>query len=116
MNRKAFLVNYALCDGCRLCEQACCRTHGYTAEQSGIRLSRVGPYRFPSGREELWTVPTPTDFCDRCGGADKAVCAAVCPKGCLELGEPEKLSGKLTGKKMALFVRRDQAVPGEELK
>lgn len=85
MNNKAFLVDYNLCDGCRLCEEGCCREHNWSEEQSGVLLSVAGPYVFPSGKTETYFVAVPTDFCDCCEMSCAPACAAACPKGCIEL-------------------------------
>ena len=107
MERKAMLTSYAKCDGCGKCVEACIRAHGCAPEQSGVKLSVSGPFTFPSGKVETYYVATPTDFCDQCvGNAGGAACAAVCPFGCIEVGDVSALGEKLTEKKMALFTLR----------
>ena len=116
MIRKALLVDYNLCDGCRLCVESCCREHDNLKGNSGIVLSQAGPYRFPSGKEETYYVITPTDFCDGCVKVGNPVCVSACPNQCLEFGDVLTLGGKLTGKKKALFVLSNRATMGEETK
>lgn len=114
MIRKALLVDYNLCDGCRLCVEFCCRVHDSLKGNSGIVLSQAGPYRFPSGKEETYYIITPTDFCDGCVNVGDPVCVAACPNQCLEFGDVLTLGGKLNGKKKALFSLSNWVMMGEE--
>lgn len=106
MVKNGLLVAYGNCDGCQACVAACRRAHGSGAEQSGLKLSVAGPYRFPSGREETYFVATPTDYCDQCAG-DRPACVRGCSKGCLTYGEIGQLGVRMNEKKMALFTLRE---------
>ena len=114
MKSKALLVEYNLCDGCRLCVESCCREHDNLKGNSGIVLSQTGPYRFPSGKEEIYYIITPTDFCDGCVNMENPACVSVCPNQCLEIGDALTLGRKLTGKKKALFVLSNRATMEEK--
>lgn len=116
MKKTALLVDYSMCDGCQRCVKACCREHGWKEAQSGIVLSHVGPYRFPSGKEEAYYIAAPTDFCDCCEEGNGPACVSACPKRCLEIGDLQDLGKRLTGKKMAMFTLINRTVAWEETK
>ena len=97
------LIDYYYCSGCRSCELACQAAHGAPPEQSGLKLSVSGPFRFPSGRAETYHIPTPTAFCDRCAGSDAPACVGACPFDCIAFGELQALGKRMAEKKMALF-------------
>lgn len=102
----AFLIDYGSCDGCRKCVEVCCREHARPPEQSGLILSTAGPYQFPSGKEETYFIPTPTDYCDTCEAIGAQVCTKICPRNSIAFGDAQILGETMTKKKMALFVVR----------
>ena len=107
MGKKGLLVNYSNCDGCGKCVAACLASHGYAPENSGLKISVSGPFQFPSGRTEAYSIATPTDFCDLCADKDSPACTAACPRACLTVGDIDALGERMTEKKMALFTLRD---------
>ena len=107
MNKYGMLISYENCSGCGACLAACQAAHDSKPEQSGLKLSVSGPFRFPSGKTETWHFPTPTAFCDRCVGKDAPVCVYACPFSCITIGEIPALRKQLTKKGMALFTLVD---------
>ncbi len=107
MNKYGLLSVYSKCDGCGKCIDSCCRTHGFTPEQSGLKISISGPFTFHSGKIETYYIAAPTDFCDRCKERDIPACAQVCPHNCIIFGKVEELGENMTEKKMALFTITD---------
>lgn len=101
------LINYQYCTGCHTCEIACQQEHGFEPTKLGIELKTIGPTPLDSRKWQYDFIPTPTDFCNHCESrinkGQAPSCVKHCQAGCMEFGDIENLTPKMSQSKMVLF-------------
>jgi Fe-S-cluster-containing dehydrogenase component len=109
MSKKALLINYEYCSGCRSCELACRNEHNIPEGCWGIRVKDEEPWQLPDGTWHWDYVPVPTSMCDACEGRLKDGLEPMCVQSCqakvIEIGVSEELlarTAELSGK-IAIF-------------
>lgn len=94
--KKCLFVIHDLCVGCKACEVACQKEHGWTHEEFGIRVFQDGPRANPDGSWEYTYFPLPTSQCDLCeervGKGKLPTCVHHCFAGCMKYGTVEELA------------------------
>ncbi|MDR1605223.1 MAG: oxidoreductase [Gracilibacteraceae bacterium] len=94
MAKKALLVNYLWCTGCHSCELACQVKNNFPPGQFGIKLNRVGPWKYAPKKWQYSYFPLLTDQCHFC--ADRLAenklpsCVQHCQANCLQILAPEE--------------------------
>lgn len=111
---KALLIDARWCYGCHGCELACQTEHGMEVGQNGILVTEIGTWSYMEGNQEKWQksfLPVPTNQCDGCAErvaeGQQPTCVKHCFANCLEYGEIEELSKKLSDRNQCLYVIGD---------
>lgn len=107
------LIDYHYCTGCHTCEVVCKLDHELEAEQFGIKLAEIGPWKIDGERWQLAYIPVPTEQCDLCSSRTAKgklpSCVHNCQAACMEYGTVEELQAKMAGKaRQVLFVPQQQ--------
>lgn len=111
MAKYGILVDYDWCTGCHTCEMACSVEHDYPVGQSGLKLTKVGPWKISEDNWQFDYLPVPTKQCDLCAALrsnDKPpTCVHHCQAQCMYFGTIEELEEIMGNKdKQALFAIR----------
>jgi len=112
MTMNAFFIDGNWCHGCHSCETACREERKFgTADQTGIKVVQVGvwDYEGADGKKK-WQhsyFVIPTDQCALCAGSShqgsRPICTTVCPAQCIEAGDFDELTAKVTNPRQMVF-------------
>ncbi len=107
MARYGLLIDYEYCTGCHTCEVACQFEHNLPVGQWGIKISKVGPWKFDN-KWQYAHVPIPTEQCNLCGervaAGKQPTCVQHCQAKVMKFGPVEELVKEMEGKShMVLF-------------
>jgi anaerobic dimethyl sulfoxide reductase subunit B (iron-sulfur subunit) len=108
---QGILVDVEYCSGCQSCVLACQQEKGYSAEQYGIVVSKLGPLFIEKDRWEYDYIPQFTDFCDLCvdrvAKGKKPACVHHCQAQCLEYGDICDLANNAPRRKSTIIAIRE---------
>jgi Fe-S-cluster-containing dehydrogenase component len=98
MARKALLIDYEYCSGCRACEVACKQEHDYPVGKCGIHLNEITTV-LPNGRLRIDYLPFPTAYCDGCiarvGNGEAPACVKHCQAATMYHGTVAELAATM---------------------
>lgn len=101
------LIDYNYCSGCRTCEIACQKEHGYAPSKHGLQLTVIGPTPLPNGKWQFDNLPVHTPYCNHCAQriskGKLPSCVHHCQNGCIIFGEVKDLVKRMTGEKKVLY-------------
>ena len=83
MTRQAILIDYEYCTGCKTCEMACQKEHGYAIGVSGIVVNEIGPWQIEGEKWQYDFIPVLTDACDLCADRVEKGHIPTCVKHCM---------------------------------
>jgi Fe-S-cluster-containing dehydrogenase component len=81
MPRKALMIDYEYCSGCRSCEVACKQEHDYPVGKGGIHLNEIIT-EMPDKRIRIDYIPFTTAYCDLCAARTRRGELPACVKHC----------------------------------
>lgn len=108
--RRALLVDYEFCLGCKECEIACMNSHDFGKDCSGIKVATIGPMRAIGGKWQYDFIPLPTDYCDLCSDSGDPEHMPACIRSCeycvIKIGALSDFEYSLNSKaKQLVFIR-----------
>lgn len=105
-------VDVEFCTGCESCVLACQQEHGFTEQEYGIKITKLGPLEFGEKDWQYDFIPQFTNWCDLCedrvSKGKQPTCVQHCQAQVIEYGDIDELTKNIKREKQMIVALKEK--------